>query len=254
MRNWPARIGFLELMSLNTFQALVALQDRDKMLVDLRKSYVQIDEEIRRKRNQVESLRADRDAARRAHTEAELRLRRLELDRAEENQKLVSTRDQYDFGDHAMSSRETDALERSIQDSEENIARMDKDIAPAQEQADMASDRLKSVESRLVEVEAELAEKKVSGKEEQARLAEQHNEKLEEKKRMVAESDIPPDQLAKYKRLFEANDGEAVASVEREVCGGCSERLPTGMLNELKEAEEPILCHCGRYLITLNAR
>lgn len=250
------RSGYLELLSLNTFQALVALQEKDKVLHELQDSQKQIQNELERKASQLKLLRADRDVARRAHIEAELKLNRIKLDRAEQNQALVTTRDMYYSGEHTMSSRVSVGLEQNITEIENRIARMDDDIVPAQEIANDARAKLNGLEARLSEVEAEWAEKKESGIREWQRIVDEHGEKLKE--RMAAAAEIPPHQLAEYTRLINANRRsnrrEAVATVEREVCSGCSERLSAGKLNALRQATEPELCDCGRFLITLNTR
>ena len=241
---------------MNTFQALVALQEKDKVLHELQDSQKQIKNELERKANQLKSLRAERDSARRAHTEAQLKYRRMALDRSEENQTLVTTRDMYYSGDHTMSSRDSVNLENRITELENRIARMDEDIAPAKEAADDAGAKLDGLEAKLNEVEAEWVEKKESGLKEWQRIVDEHNEKLKE--RNLAAAEIPPHQLAEYTRLINANRRsnrrEAVATVEREVCSGCSERLSAGKLNSLRQATEPELCDCGRFLITLNTR
>ena len=237
---------------MSTFQALVELQERDKALLELRRSYNKVTTELKRKANQLKTLRADCEAARRKQTAAEVQLKRLELERASENQTLASTRDMLFTGNHTKSARDIMRLEEREQELINRIANIDERITPVLEEANNARGKLQDLEARLAEVENEWNEKKESGTQEQSRISEEHNTAL--KDRRVAAAAIPEKQLSEYTRLFKANGGEAVATVEREVCSGCSERLSTGELNDLKQATDPRLCHCGRYLITISTR
>ena len=237
---------------MNTFQALVELQERDKVLLKLRRSYNRINTELKQKANQLKRLRADCEAAQRSQTAAEVNLRRLELERASENQTLSTTRDQLFDGTNAPTWRDEQRLQDREQELLNRIANIDDRIAPVLEEANEARGKLQELRARLAQVEEEWQQKKESCTQEQARISDEHNEALKDR-RQAAEL-LPPDQLANYTRLFKANGGKAVATVEREVCSGCSERLSTGELNMLKQATEPQLCHCGRFLITLDSR
>lgn len=237
---------------MNTFQALVELQERDKVLLKLRRSYNRINTELKQKANQLKKLRADCESAQRAQTAAEVNLRRLELERASENQNLSTTRDRLFDSTSAPSWRDEQRLQEREQELLNRIASVDERITPVLEEANAARGKLQELQARLADVEAAWAETKESSTKEQARISDEHNAALKDR-RQAAEL-IPADQLANYTRLFKANGGKAVATVEREVCSGCSERLSTGELNMLRLATEPQLCHCGRFLITLDAR
>ena len=242
----------LERCSLNTFQALGELQERDKALLELRRDYNRITAELKQAADRLKSLRSDCEVARQTQTAAEIQLRRLELDRATENQALATTRDELSSGSFTASYRDVTRMEEREAELLNRIDNINDRISPVLETANDARSKLQALQARLSEAETEWEAKKESGTAEQARLSEEHNEAL--KHRRAAAELIPANQLADYTRLFKANGGAAVATVEREVCSGCSEHLSTGELNVLRQATEPTLCHCGRYLITLAAR
>lgn len=235
---------------MNTFQALVDLQNQDKALLELRRSYNQINSELKRQADALKRLRAECNLARRKQTEAEVHLKRLELERASENQTLMDTRDELAGGGLTASYRDVTRLEERERELENRIANIAERIRPVMEDANEARAKLAELQGQLAEAESAWEESKKSSTDEQTRISEEHNEAL--KDRQAAAQNVPAHQLTEYTRLFKANGGDAVATVEREVCSGCSERLSTGELNKLRQAVEPTLCHCGRYLITLN--
>lgn len=235
---------------MNTFQALVDLQNQDKALLELRRSYNDINAALKRQAAALKRLRGDCENAQLKQTAAEVQLKRLELERASENQILMDTRDELAGGGMTASYRDVTRLEERERELENRIANMGERIRPVMETANEARAKLQELQQQLAEAEAAWEESKKSSTEEQARISEVHNEAL--KDRQAAAQRVPEQKLSEYNRLFKANGGDAVATVEREVCSGCSERLSTGELNKLRQAVEPTLCHCGRYLITLN--
>jgi predicted nucleic acid-binding Zn-ribbon protein len=107
------------------------------------------------------------------------------------------------------------------------------------------------LQSQLDERETDWTQQKQIGTGEQTRISEEYNEALKDRNETAGA--IPSDHLGEYTRLFKSNGGMAVTVVERDICVGCSERVSMGELNLLKRAIDPILCHCGKYLITLSS-
>lgn len=236
---------------MNTFQALVELQKIDIPKRELMITYEEIEKERERKNQELEIARQKCDAAQHEQTAAEVKLRRLELERASENQTLSATRDQLFDSNSAPSWRDEQRLQEREQELINRIAKIDEDITPVLEVANSARADLQASQAKLAQLEEEIAENEESSFREQARIISEVEALLEQ--REAPKAAIPKERYDEYCKLFAENEGRAVATVEREVCGGCSERLSTGELNKLRLAAEPQLCHCGKFLITLDA-
>ncbi len=236
--------------NLNTFDALLALQDLDQDLLRQRRTYSQITQDLQDRANRLKSLRDERDRAKRTQLQAEVAMKRLELERASENQRRLEMEDRL-YGDYGTNNpRDLIKMELRVQEHSNRIETIEKEIEPIRVAAREAGQVLTDLEERVATMEIEWEEQKKIGTDEQARIAEEYNEAL--KYRNETANEVPKRHLGEYTRLFKNNGGTAVTVVERDICAGCSERVSMGELNTLKNSTEPILCHCGKYLITLS--
>ncbi len=235
---------------MSTFQALLELQEMDQDLLNRRRVYSQITSELKETVRRLRQLRDECEEAKRSQTTAEVALKRLELERASENQKRAAAEDRLYSGAHMTSARDVIQIEEQIQGLENRIALIEDRIDPVRTQANDARETHEELSVKLAEMEADWEIQKAEGAAEQTRISEEYNQALE--LRNETADDIPDTQLSEYIRLFKINAGKAVATVARDVCSGCSERLSMGELTRLKHSTEPVLCHCGKYLITLD--
>ncbi len=235
---------------MSTFRELLELQIIDQDLLNRRRVYSSITSELKERARQLKQLRDECERAKRAQITAEVALKRLELERASENQTRATAEDDLYSGAQITSARDVIRIEERIQELENRIASIDERIDPIKTQANAARETHEDLSAKLTEMEGEWESQKAEGAEEQTRISEEYNEAL--KQRNETASTIPGTQLTEYTRLFKINAGKAVATVARDVCSGCSERLSMGELTRLKHSSEPVLCHCGRYLITLD--
>ncbi len=80
-------------------------------------------------------------------------------------------------------------------------------------------------------------------------------EKLEAKRREVAET-VPPSALQTFEKVADKNDGEAMAEVIRlnsrsddYICDGCNMSIPLEHINRLRSSDDILICAtCGRIL------
>jgi predicted nucleic acid-binding Zn-ribbon protein len=141
-------------------------------------------------------------------------------------------------------------MELRAQEYANRIEAIDQRMEPIKAAANEARKVHSELQSQLDEMEVDWTEQKRIGTDEQSRISEEYNEALKHRNRTAGE--ISAHHLGEYNRLFKNNGGMAVTMVKRDICAGCSERVSMGELNVLKQATEPILCHCGKYLITLS--
>jgi uncharacterized protein len=65
---------------------------------------------------------------------------------------------------------------------------------------------------------------------------------------------LPGPVRARFEQVVRAKGGLAVVPVQRGACGGCFNSLPPQAVNEIRKAEELIVCEsCGRILVWLAA-
>ena len=235
---------------LNTFEALLALQELDQGLLRQRQSYSQISVDLYDRANRLKDLREQCERAKRSQMQAEVAMKRLELERASENQNRAEVEEKLYGGTEVSNPRDYYRMELQVQEHANRIEAIDQRMEPIRTAANEARKVHSELQAQLDQMEIDWAEQKKIGTDEQSRISEEYNEALKHRNRTAAE--IPADHLGDYNRLFKNNGGMAVTVVERDICAGCSERVSMGELNVLKQAKEPILCHCGKYLITLS--
>ncbi len=236
--------------NLNTFEALLALQEMDQDLLRRRKSYSQISLDLQDRAQRLRDLREKCEQAKRSQMQAEVTMKRMELERASENQSRAEVEEFLYSGSEVTNPRDYYRMELRVQEHSNRIDSIDQQMEPIREAANEARRVHSELQSKLDQMEIDWVEQKQQGTDEQARISEEYNEAL--KDRNVTAEEIPSDHLGEYTRLFKSNGGMAVTVVERDICAGCSERVSMGELNALKLATDPILCHCGKYLITLS--
>lgn len=177
-------------------------------------------------------------------------MKRLELERASENQSRAEVEDVLYNGMDVTNPRDYYRMELRVQEHANRIDAIDQRMDPIKDAANEARRVHSDLQSQLDQMEVDWQDQKREGTDLQTRISEEYNKAL--KNRNATAQAIPSDHLGEYTRLFKSNGGMAVTVVERDICAGCSERVSMGELNLLKRATDPILCHCGKYLITLS--
>lgn len=244
--NWETLGG----RDLNTFEALLALQEIDQGLLRQRQSYSQISLDLQDKAKRLKDLREKCERAKRSQMQAEVAMKRLELERASENQSRAEVEELLYSGTEVTNPRDYYRMELRVQEHANRIDAIDQRMEPIKEATNEARRVHSDLQTQLDQMEVDWVEEKRVGTDEQTRISEEYNKALKDRNQTAKE--IPSEHLGEYTRLFKSNGGMAVTVVERDICVGCSERVSMGELNVLKQASDPILCHCGKYLITLN--
>ena len=235
---------------MKTFEALLALQEIDQGLLQQRQSYSQISLDLQEKAKRLKALREKCEQAKRSQMQAEVAMKRLELERASENQSRAEVEELLYSGTEVTNPRDYYRMELRVQEHSNRIDAIDQRMAPIKEAANEARRVHSDLRLQLEQMEVDWVEQKRQGTDEQSRISEEYNEALKHRNETAGE--IPSEHLGEYTRLFKSNGGMAVTVVERDICAGCSERVSMGELNVLKQTTDPILCHCGKYLITLS--
>lgn len=151
--------------------------------------------------------------------------------------------------DNVKNNREYDALTKEIQMQELDIKLAEKRIREANVQLANKEETLAASRERMSGKEADLDTKKV----ELEKIIEKtvkDEEKLQ-KKRVKACKVIEARLLASYEKVRGSyRNGLAVATIARDACGGCFNKIPPQVQLEIGTRKKIIACeHCGRVLV-----
>ncbi len=139
-------------------------------------------------------------------------------------------------------AKEIEYLNLEIQLAEKNIKDAKTQIETKKQYLEVAEkeyqDRLKDLEVKKKELEEIMSETE----EEEKELL-----KLSQK----AAEEIEPRLINAYRRIRNSvKNGIAVATVERDACGGCFSKIPPQRILDIKAHNKIIVCeHCGRILV-----
>ncbi len=232
-------------------QALLALQDIELQIVDIRR---QLDRKQRLVTAQTRKLKAAREVIETERTN--VRRSQVELDELDMDIK----------GRSANISRLREHLNtvRTNKDYATVLAKLNNEKADVSRLENRALGIIQTIEARKQELaEHEQAESAEADRFEelQARLAQARESfagRLEQlqAQRQKATAEIDQNTTALFDRLSERYDGEVLAEVERPnprrdefVCAGCHMSLRAEVANTLKSRDEIVTCkNCGRIL------
>lgn len=225
-------------------QRLIEVQEVDNTISAERADQKVWQDELDKEREAMDEIRA----ALKQHQDEVLALRK-EIDRKSLD---IKEKDQAIENDRAnlikvTSNREYKAI----------LAQIEKDKADLS----VIEDRLLEEMGQVDEVAGKVEEEKVYVKEQEQVLSQKEAEvkgltdssnqriaELEASKSAIV-SEIDAELVAIYEKLSERGEGNAVASAEGGVCGGCNMTLTSQTVSELMERGEIIRCmSCGRIL------
>ena len=143
---------------------------------------------------------------------------------------------------------------KELQDLQADIASLKKHLSTLEERELDAMMRAEAVESKLDAARKTLDETRSRrGDEQHALLEEQasllHDLERLKSERQAAADPIPAQAIQTYDDLRQEKRGVAVAGISDNACGACGTTLAAGLQQNVRHAEELILCPtCGRIL------
>lgn len=227
-------------------KSLLSLQDTDQALALRRREYREVEEELKSEGGLPE-LRDSCEKIRVRELEAKVETARLESDLATLRSRVGELETRL-YGGAITNVRELTAIETEHSAARRNLAQVEESIAPAEVAAGHAHQQFEDLTTELADKEKLWQTRRVELGQAKTKVGTEFNKMLE--LRNAEASTIPEEDLARYNRLFRSNRGIAVVRVDRGVCQGCAVRLPIGELTRLRNSDGPILCSCGRALLT----
>ncbi|MCK5833808.1 hypothetical protein KAH81_09085 [bacterium] len=228
-----------------TLGILLKLQDIDSKIAELEVSKVFYPKLLENLRNEIDSLSEQVKNTKTNISELKktIDLKNLELEQNKEKltqgqQRLLSVK----------SNKEYDAVQREIQNSEENIAQLEVELISLMEDLE----RAEADEKKLTE-ELSTKEKgnaiQIEEMEKQYSAIEGKSAEIQSKRNTYAEL-IDKKILDTYERIAEGTNGFGVVKVVHRACGGCFQSLPAKFCQAIRRHDTINYCEtCGRILV-----
>lgn len=229
---------------LDEVRSLLILQDRDRRLLALAKDLEKLPVDEARAKTK---LSGDEAAVARAHDalrEAELRVKKIELD-AETRRTTVKRLKLQQF--ETRKNEEFQALGHEISRYEKEVDDFETKELEGMEEVDKFRNALATADSAKKNTEKLVNEDLASIKERHQRLQATRDEVRAEREPIAAQ--IESSLLAFYERLMKTKDGLAVAPMSEGRCGGCQMKNIASTVVKVQTGRERTQCeNCGRIL------
>lgn len=227
-------------------EALIKLQKIDSTLNNINKLRGQLPMEVQDLEDEIAGLQTRID-------NVDNNIKEIESYIAERKQNQKDAKDtlkKYEKQQNDVkNSREYEAINKQIEQSELDIKEGEKDVK-------MATGQIEDREIRKAETQKIIDERrdvlKLKKEELDKITVETEKEEKELKKaREVAEQNVFPRLLISYNKIRNNfHNGLAVVSVERDSCGGCHSVIPPQSQSEIRLRKRMTICeHCGRILV-----
>lgn len=229
---------------LDDIRALLILQDRDRRIATLVKDLGKIPQDEMRAKHKLAGDTAAVQQAKNALTDAELRLKRLELDAATRKTTIQRLKTQQ------FETRKNDeytALGNEVIRYQNELDTLETRELEVMEELDQLRAGLAVAEAALAKTRNFVAEELAAISQRKSRLDQDLAELRQE--RQALSSSIPSNVLPIYEKLLKSKNGIAVAAVHDGKCGGCHIKLIATTMVDLLAQQRIVHCEsCGRIL------
>ncbi len=230
---------------LDEVRSLLILQDRDRRLLALAKDLEKLPQDEARAKTK---LAADEAAVTKAHDalrEAELRVKKIEMDAGTRRTTIVRLKNQQ-F--ETRKNEEFQALGHEITRYEKEVDDFETKELEAMEEVDKFRTTLTTAEAAKKRTQALVDEDLASIKDRKERLTATREEVRAERGPLAAA--IDGTLISYYERLMKTKDGLAIAPMlEGGRCGGCQMKLIASTVVKVQAGSERAQCeNCGRIL------
>lgn len=229
---------------LQEVEKLLALQDRDQRLRNLRQEYKSVPGELAALKKLVADSTAKLEASKARAKAIEVEKKSLEMEVAAKKEQIARYKTQQ------LQTRKNDeymALSHEISAAEEFIRGIEDKELVLMEEADSLAPQIAEAEKTFADEKARIDGRIAVLGEREANLSSRISEM--EAARPASTEGIDEDLLEQYEHLFESKNGRAVVPVEHDVCGGCHMKVTAQTGLALRSDKSVISCpQCGRIL------
>ena len=229
---------------LQDVEKLLALQDRDQRLRNLRQEYKSVPGELAALQKLVADSTARLEQSKSRAKAIEVEKKSLEGDVAVKKEQIARYKNQQ------LQTRKNDeymALSHEISAAEKAIREIEDKELVLMEEADALAPQIADAEKNFTEEKARIESRIAVLGEREANLKSRIS--AMESERPAATQGIDEDLLEQYEHLFESKNGRAVVAVEHDVCGGCHMKVTAQTSLALRSDKSVVSCpQCGRIL------
>ncbi len=229
---------------LDEVRALLILQDRDRRLLAIAKDLEKLPQDEARAKTKLAGDEAAVTQAREALREAELRIKKIEME-VETRRTTIKRLKQQQF--ETRKNDEYQALAHEVTRYEKDVDKLETQELEAMEEADALRARLADAETARARTQKLVDEDLAGISERQKRLEADRAEVQAEREKLAASA--PADLLPLYDRLMKTKNGLALAPLHEGRCGGCHMKLIASTVINVQSEKEVTRCEdCGRIL------
>lgn len=228
-----------------TLYSLIELQEVDTRLDELLEERGDLPLIVEELQEKLDSKNSELSLRKQEIKQSKVRQRELELLLDEAKEKLnkyeeqlyqVKTNKEYD-----AITTETDTVKESLDSNEEELLKLDDKLIEL-------TTAIEELESEVSKLSDELAENKVELQETLNATAEEENLLKQEREIIINKSS--PDIISSYQLVRKARDGQGIAMIAGNNCGGCYSFIPPQKIVEIKKMKKIYTCeYCGRILV-----
>lgn len=228
----------------NAVKRLLALQEWDQQVADLRKEKVDVPLRRQMIEERLSEHRAALELAKATQTQHALRIRELDGDvetfktrlrKYREQQLRVKNNDEYwalgqEITSTERSIRKVEDQELEVMAAQQEVDRTVEELeAELARETELAAEELRALDARIVAIEEQLS-------------------RFQTGREGLLEG-IPPEWVSRYERIFQHFGKGAIVAVKNGSCSGCHMRLPPHLIHDARKPGSLTFCsYCGRIL------
>jgi len=230
---------------LPVIEQLLALQERDRAILQLRAEQQRIPAELALQDKKLADESAHLESLKLKAKQAEADRKKLELDAESKRAQIVKYKLQQN---QVKKNEEYQALTHEIEACEQAIHDIEDHELEFMDAFEHVQQEIRHEQARLNEFAALVKQKKSESEKRAAAIAEQLA-KVEAERAGLAEK-IDPAALSRYQRILDRRGDFAVVPIVHDNnCGGCHLKIPPSTMHAAKNARELAACdYCGRLL------
>jgi predicted nucleic acid-binding Zn-ribbon protein len=226
-------------------EQLLVVQDHDTNIKALQNELQTLPFERNRLEKAIQDRTAALERARQHAKEIEVERKKLELDASTRREQIAKYKTQQ-F--QTRKNDEFQALGKEIGRLDKEINQIEDHEIDLMEQAENTGREIQRAESDFKVEQAQL-EQQLAALKQKGELLTKTLEETKAARQQAAAAVADQELLARYERIFHSKGGNAVVSIEHEVCMGCHMKNTTTNGHRAKLAREVVYCeHCGRIL------
>jgi len=228
-----------------TVYGLIELQEVDNRLDELMEERGDLPLIVEDLQSKIQVKKDELNKGQQELKEKRIRQRELELQIEEAKGKLEKYEEQLY---QVKTNKEYDAITAETESAKEILTNGKKELDEIAVLISENEEEISRYEGELSALEEELETNKVELKSKMSATSEEEGLLMQERDIILKKT--APGVVKMYEMVRSARDGQGVASVESNVCGGCFSQIPPQKIVEIKKMKKVYTCeYCGRILV-----